>query len=779
MSKIKFLELDEYLKIIPKYKKWKEQEYRNTYWNTDDLPSITKKIINSATLAHSSINRERVFQVSSRFSSDTLNTITSVITILDEITKKTIICGFVYSSHLLVEKYKKISLGVEMPYSVIYSDDTISNYWNIGPSLESVDGEYRNQFSDFYGLKKCQIHYKKVYEKMIDYVKKKIKERKYLFHRETFYPTAKIKQTEINIDKHFKNFQIELNLYLMVWFVGVYQKFTNIRENHINERYVVFIDKHMTEDIEFFKELIKEFSLQTMETIYRYFENTCLPGKEHVTVLGFGQKLMPLNLLEVQKPFDVRFVPWRDYIISQALTNLVVNNICPGFPVVNSWIYIKGAKKGLFNNKIQYQKIERSDQAQAIIELLIKSKSYTYENIKTDMKDQRGTITSWLSDKFKVLHDQIDDAVNFGKNEIIMSNVSFMIISEYTGRTLNDVMRLTKSSPYYNEALGKPFTSGGYKYFKKYVFDICYNLHCMFENYGIIHGDLHLNNLTLYQKFQTNHEGFDKVDDPHVLYVVGENNEYNFVLPSTAFHTTLIDFGRCFIHPDYLEKLRDPSVPERYSITGDKDKFIKEQTRRLINTYIKLVPDSKDQEPELRVLFAKNFDAMYKLMSVSDLYSVMTKLQYLINMGQKDVVVPHANCVFLIKKVIDLCSIYLISDVSKLISDKSYGDAINESKSPLLEIMVKLFSDNLDQAGKNIIDVFLFNNPKKYSMSFLSKIPSVVDTKKYVDQDGKLVEFSSHGSEYVKRMRLEYEKSRATNYDIVDLIARRHKEKIF
>jgi len=781
---VKFLELPEYIEILPEHLKWKESEYRSTYWNVDELKSVpadTVKIVKSASTEFSSVQRERILNRSVVFSLDTLDTLASIITILDKTTNKTIICGFVYGRYYPEDQYKKITSAEHKPHHLRYSNNIISYYWNIGPSLESVDGEYRNQFADFTGMYKVKSFFPELHKDMLGYLKKEIDRRKYSFNRETFFPTAKLKQYEINLEQHFKEYQMELNLYMMVWYIGVYRKITNIREDHINKRYISFIDKHITKDTDFFKTLIKKYTQPTMELVYRYFSNTCLPGKTRTTVLGLGQKLMPLNLLEVQTPFDVRFVPWKDYLVSQALGKLVINNICPGFPVVNSWMYIKGSEKGLFNNKIQYQRIERSDQAKSIIDLLVKAKSYTYQNIKQkSIKKIRGTVTSWLSDKFKVLHDQIDDAVNFGKNEIIMSNVSFMIISEYAGRTLNDSLRLTKSSPYYNESLGKPFTSGGYKYFKKYVFDLCYNLYCMFEYNGIIHGDLHLNNLTLYQKFHAN-DGLNKVKDPHVAYVMGENNEYCFVLPSLSTHTTIIDFGRCFIHPDKLELLRDESVPKKYEVTGNKEKFIKEQIRRLICVYIHLVPSAKDQKPELKVLFTKNFNAIYKLMSVSDLFNVMTKLNLLFSLKLKDVVSPHANCIFLIKKIIDLCSIYLISDVSKLMADKSYGDAIEEGTSPLLNIILKLFSDNLSTSTtkKNIIDVFLYNNPIKYSLDFMENSTPILRTKKYKDKTGKLVEFSSHGIEQLKKSRIIYEECRVKNFDIVDLIARRHKEKIF
>lgn len=774
---------EEYNKIKSKYQEWKSKEYRKTHWDVLDLPKKVKKIIESTGTTHSSIIRNKMVNSSILLNIDTLNTLTTVITIYDENSKKNIICGMVYSRYFPEEIYKKVDNfdPNNIPKHLVFSDEILTSYWNIGPSMESVDGEYRNQFATFYGIYKVREYFYSFYEELTKYLKDKISERRLTFHRDTFYPTHALKTHDVKVETHFRNNLIELNLYMMVWYTGVYRKITNIREDHVNERYRDFVDKYMDEDIEFFNKLVKKHGKENLELIYRYFYNMCIPGKENTTILGFGQKMIPLNLLEVQKPFDVRFVPWRDYLISQSLSKLVVNNICPGFPITNSWIYIKGSRKGLFNNKIQYQRIERSDQAKSIIELLIRSKTYTYQNIKeSDEKETRGQITSWLSDKFKTLHDQIDEAVNFGKNEIIMSNVSFMVISEYTGRTWNDMVRLAKNSPYYNEAMGKPFTSQGYKFFKKYVFDLCYDLYCMNEFYGIIHGDLHLNNLTLYQKFTPKYKDFDKVKNPHVLYVVGD---YTFILPATAFHTTIIDFGRCFIHPDKIELLKDNSIPDRYPITGNKAKFEKEQIRRMIRTYIRLVPEAKDQEPELLVLFTKNFNSVYKLMSVLDLYGVISKLHGLFELKQSEIVSPHKNCVFLMKKIMDICRIYLISDISKLMADKTYSEVIETNRPPLLDIMLKVFSDQLssDNSGKDIIDVFIYKNPQEYSMDYMRNVPEYHIVKKYKENsnDGKLKEFTSDGFQQTLSMRERYEKDRIDNFAIVDLIARRHKEKIF
>lgn len=779
------LTLDKYIEILPLVKKWKEQEYRALFW-AHKWPKNVNEMIDSAAFQYSSITRERMYYLIENMDLNRVDTCTTIVSISDE-AGKSILCGFVYSELSLNNPYFADENADNNPHWMIYSDGILTKYLNIGPSLDSVDGEYRSEFSDMNGLYKFKKHQSVMYNSILNYLKSNNATRKYTLNRETFFPNTMLKKHEPALDQHFIRHDVVTNMYMMVWYVGMYNKLTNIREDHVNERYLEFIDKHGDDDVNFFKSLIADHGKAVVELVYRYINNASLPGYENTTVLGLGQKLTPLNLLEVQNPFDVRFVPWRDYLVSQALAKLAANNICPGFALINAWAYVKSSKKGLFNNKIQYQKIERSDQARAIIDLLVQSKSFTYKNIKeSSIKQTKGTVTEMLSNKFKILHDQIDEAVNFGKNEIIMSNVSFLTVGEYTGRTWNDSVRLAKSSPYYNESIGRPFTSEGYKYFRKYIFDICYNLHCMFEKFGIIHGDLHLNNLTLYQKFPIDYMDFEKVKNPHVLYAVGDENtdsEYYFALPSLAYHTTLIDFGRCFIHPKNLESIRDTSLSGRYEATGNLPIFIKEQTHRLVRTYIKTVPSAADQEQELKLLFTKNFDAMYKLMSVIDLYSFLTKLHMLFSLDRKDVVSPHSNCTYMMQKMIDICSLYLISDVSKLVENKSYIEVIEARRSPLLEIMLKIFSDNIldeKQVDESItlIDVYVYKRPLTYSASSLGNMPEVFKTQKY-EKDGEIVHISSVGHNIRTKMREEYENKVSRDMDVVDLIGRRHKEKLF
>lgn len=782
------LDRENYLKILPKYIKWKEDTYKKELWNIHT--KLTNLILSKSLVDYSSITREKIIMHTAiDYSLDCMDTIVNLITMSNN--KENIICGLTYSFIPNKYHFNLYDKNILPSTIVLASHNIITNYINIGPSLESVDGEYRNLFCNMWGFFKFQDHYPEIYKPILKYVKKLIMSRKYQFTRETFYSRIALKQEyDVDMDMHFETHEIVLVMFIQVWYISVYSKFFNIRETLTNSRYISFMDEYMEADLKFFQTLIAQHSTEDMTLIYKYLTNVCEAGKDNVTNLGFGQKLTPLNLLEIQNPFNARFIPWREYLVSNALSQLVINNICQGFPIAVNWVYIKGANRDLYNNEIQYKRVDRSDQAKMIVKYLVKSQSYGYAVGKRhrNIDETIGVVTEMLKDKFLVLNEKIGEAIDYGKNEIIMSDSSFMLISEYVGRTLFDSLKLCRNYEKYNDAIGRPF-NGGHKYFKKYIFDICYSLYTMYKKLGIIHGDLHLNNLTMYQPFNLT-DKFKEVKKPYVAYVMGKKNEYCFLLPSCGIQMMLIDFGRCFIDPKKVDKLKIKNIPDRYPPVheDEKDLFNKEQIERLLNQFLSVFSNFRDQESELRILFNKRFNLVYKLLSVFDLYNVTKKLDTLFEVNHPDIVVPDNKCRFFVKKIVDLCTTYLVSDMTKLLEDKHIGDEFID-KLPIFNVILALFTPNLVNEedlnnpplnDASIIDIVFFNNEEKYDINRLDEIPSVYRFKKYIDEKGEEVEFTSaYLKKYAIERRIEYEKRFVKVFDTIDLIVRRQKEKFF
>ena len=43
--------------------------------------------------------------------------------------------------------------------------------------------------------------------------------------------------------------------------------------------------------------------------------------------IELGQKLIPLNISEAQNPFNIIYKPWREFLISQRVQDLVINGV--------------------------------------------------------------------------------------------------------------------------------------------------------------------------------------------------------------------------------------------------------------------------------------------------------------------------------------------------------------------------------------------------------------------------------------------------------------------
>jgi hypothetical protein len=63
--------------------------------------------------------------------------------------------------------------------------------------------------------------------------------------------------------------------------------------------------------------------------------------------------------------------------------------------------------------------------------------------------------------------------------------------------------------------------------FKKYIFQLCYNIYCFNEKLNIIHGDLHMNNITLNPSFYKKNVKIP--ENPKILYIINpESDIYTF-----------------------------------------------------------------------------------------------------------------------------------------------------------------------------------------------------------------------------------------------------------
>ena len=763
---------------INPFRKWYIKYFINRYVPKNICPKLAEYFTNSKNdinYLYGSYNRLLTFTIFGYLIEfDTVNTVCTTFKIkdLDNDNEAIFAFGYYFTNS---NKFNEI-----FRLNLLKSDQSWA-YFVLGGSCVSKDGEYRSVCISAvnYNMIMLNNQYNIVVSDIIDYFKLKLSDRKFIILKEYFFPTDDKKVDEPIVE--YYTYTLQYSVFALTWFNLMYAENNNIVANNINDIFKKIMLKHVDEDLEFFNSLINKYSKTKIDEIYNLTNNIRLDKKYSDTKIG--QKIIPLSISEVQNPFDIQYKPWREYLISSYLSKFVINYVSPGFFVTNLWFYIKNAKKGLFDNDIQYEKMERSELAEQIITLLSRANIYTNENIVTKNKHlnkKDKLIKSWISEKFEKLSEKIQDPIEYAKKEIIMSNVALCFMTEYVGRTIMDVITICKKSEYYNELIGLPFTLKGFPIFNKYMFDICYNLYCMNRIAGIIHGDLHLNNATLKPMTYKNNRDINNIKNPTVLYIIGDNADDYYILPTVTYNICIIDYSRSIVLLNDINRFRDMSLPASYSIINNLNTFHLEQVDRLINIYVNYTSNSNIDKDNLRIIFRNNFEGVFKLLTSTDIYGFTQKLICIFSMNDKNIIKPHKLCIDLLKKINTYAEYYIIEEMNKIILNPSYADQLIDMEYPMYTIIKKCFYENTVnniEVG-NIVDVFNINNKLEFSLESLSKYPDILKHPKIIENNKIVDKLETMTKVKIfNKMRIKYENIRKNNMKMVNFIASRHRSK--
>jgi hypothetical protein len=325
------------------------------------------------------------------------------------------------------------------------------------------------------------------------------------------------------------------------------------------------------------------------------------------------------------------------------------------------------------------------------------------------LQKNQNYISTILLNDFKTLQTKINDSIEFTKESIIMSNVTLALISEYTGRTLYDSIFLTKQSKYFQQFVATIFDNANYQNFTKYMFQLCYNLYCMQEKMGIIHGDLHLNNITLNPMFYSTFFDVKKSAHPKILYLLNERDHYIFE-QNNFYDLCIIDFSRCIIHIDKVDEYMALTVPEPFKAKFSKQAFLNKQIDSLMEYLFASKAEFREYGSSIRVTMSYHFNEFFKILGLLDLYNITSRLLSF----TKDL--PHSftkksnQVIELIEKIHKASDYYLNNILVRILERRSY-DEITAMEPPLLTIINDVFASRHTSQFSNfddIVDVYNF-----------------------------------------------------------------------
>lgn len=562
-------------------------------------------------------------------------------------------------------------------------------YFCTGPNLLSADGEYRNRFTNMSTMEHTKLGHADLWDEVENYLihrrKVKFEQHYYLSHN---IGKKHIKDFKDDVEAH----RYAIQFYIVAWLSQGLITFFKLQNKHVDSTY----NKNMfdPEDNKFIAHLIKIYGVDKLKLFY--WESGYVSGsithKPRAPELRYnptlGQKIIPLSGEDSKYIGDIKYSPWREFYISELVTDLFINLICPGVPVTHDWYYVHGVDKNMFNNPKLYGRMEISDEAKEVVYKLNKARDSVY--YKMDLKSEK--------------LDRLSKEFDLKEEELILSDKGIVIISEYVGRTVNDIAESLKSEEY-KKSVGSMFSD--FDEFSKYMFDVVYTLLCMNSRLNIIHGDLHLNNTTVHHMYKSYIHGSTRTikNNKFVLYILEKEV---FIFKDVGKVGTIIDFSRGFI------------IPKNNHIE------LKEiQSDRILDYYRQLFPDfTKSFGEKLKIKLAKDFDHVYKIFSAIDMYIHTDRL---IKLTKKyDILQTHKKVTELIKKVNSISRHYLVNIMEKIV-DKDVD--IDSIKYPNYDIILKCFSDSILTPNQmkdtkiEIYDIFFYKNKLRYSISEFDKLP--------------------------------------------------------
>lgn len=704
-------------------------------------------------------------------------------------------------------------------------------YVCVGPSLESYDGEYRYRFNSLEIIMKAfkketrseeeSIH--KLWLDLHRYMAQKKINENLTIYTDYFYPRMAIeeqynKSLETDIDA--QNYRDDL--LVLSWFTELIHLYQNIQENHINKKFNDIMFSNVNTDIEFMRKMLLKYDENTIILFMHIATHMAVTRISQTPVMG--QKIIPLNQSDVQRPLDINGAAWNEIYINEIINLLVVNVVSQSFPIYTDWFYIKNTSKTLFDNTKIYERMKYSETARWISKKLAEAQRQTYYiGYETNSDGEKRFITPSFEDLCRHINDNIDIT-----NSMSMSNVALCVVGEYVGRTIADVPYLMGKSTRYAKIFQNVFRM---PYFSKYMFEIVYALYCMNSKCGIIHGDLHLNNATLTQIISHPEEQPDAkiLKRTYVLYVLDSKsiditqqakaftkeisyeklykdfmdhkNKYQFMFLHEFMYTSIIDFSRGLIHPNFLKSNafqsndkgttrfdEDSSSREKHlSQHGKaKEEYIQKQINIIFDKYSTVI-ESFDESitSKIKVGLIENFDAVWKAFTAYDIFMFTNHLKQLLTTiikNKETSITIDPECIDLLKKINDIASHHL-TDLSKIVDQKipSY-----EVEYPNYSIIKECFSECIIEpdikkyTNAAIGDIYIYSNELKYSLDKFDNFPpyakewyGIKDPK---HPEKKYKQSDPSRDEYIKRRkRLEIQHKK--DMETIELISRRQHEK--
>jgi hypothetical protein len=493
-------------------------------------------------------------------------------------------------------------------YSHIDGKQVNHDYVAISPTYKSADGEYRHRFIPVQQLLNHRKQHAEMYDDVEQMIAKQAKKGNISLQTYSFL-SDESKRT--SLEDSINNNRFILTFYTAEWFLEYSRAYRNRSENHIAPGY--HESMFGEDDIKVWNKY-KDFLLDVPKSgkfSHDIIKIITKPGQT-INTTELGQKLIPLTIRDVELSDDLRRAPWREMYITSHIGDLVINGICPGVPLMNDWFFIRGMSKEMFDNAVSHVKMDHSDTAGDIIKKLEDSRRSTY--IIDPIKKNE----IYISYRMEGFSNAIEIPMDYAERELVLAPYALVASEEHLGRTVADIPNMMLFEDY-ALPMGPIFKE--FDRFSKYIFEFLYNLGCL-NQYGIIHGDLHLNNCTIYEMMIYIHKITKEiiVPNPHIIY---ESNGSQYIFSTSGRNVALIDFSRAFIW--------DKNILSQDYNDNQIKAYQTHYKQRMIDIMKFEFPDFLDtHKDDIELAIERHFDDVYKIFQVVDTWKIMNGWEVLL-----------------------------------------------------------------------------------------------------------------------------------------------------
>jgi len=619
---------------------------------------------------------------------------------------------------------KKIDLSLKKAKTDKQSEDAIKKlvdheYVCTSPTFKSADGEYRPRFIRFSQLEEMDKTFSKELVEVEDFIIKEAAAGEFLLQVTVFFPDYI--RNHISYDRIKKSYidlldckRMPILLYKSAWIVELDKIYNGLVENHLADGYHDSMFSY--KDKKFFNSWREKhgddrIDYEIAARVDKFEKYPNRPSSDIQTMCG--QKFLLLRIKEIEEPGNIKHSSWRELYIMDIVGDLVINGITPGVPILSSWFFIQENDAEMYDNKASQVKLSHSHIAKEIVKKLERSRRGTYTLNPKDKKEL------YISYKMEGLSENIEMPMDYAEKEIIMSNTTLVYLVEHLGRTFADQPVLDKI-PWYARETGPIFDD--YFTFSKYLFEYIYGLYVLNCKQYIIHGDLHLNNITLhrttgYYKDYLKGEG-NPTPEAHIIFDISpenkhfENEDDLYIMRHYGRNSCIIDFSRGFIGRPQLEK----DFPEH-----KVSEFIAHERRRMLRTWRKEMPDfANANKDKIEAALLRNFDLVFKIFTASDTFKLSLGMKvYLLSRGVR----VGQEILDLLDKVNEASHKILTLNMQKVfdqtITDVSEIEWPNYSiiKECFDHLKLKNFKPEMDKGSAKIqiVDIFSSANTLNYN----------------------------------------------------------------